>query len=60
MPKPTILGANPLRCVGAPLTFGRRQAQAPAMPSTDTIRDLILDGYEISIHCRAYPCSNRG
>jgi hypothetical protein len=29
------------------------------MPSTDTIRDLILNGYEISIHCRAYPCSNR-
>jgi hypothetical protein len=29
------------------------------MPSTDTIRDLILDGYEMSIHCRAYPCSNR-
>jgi hypothetical protein len=26
---------------------------------TDTIRDLILDGYEISIHCRAYPCTNR-
>jgi hypothetical protein len=34
-----------------------------AMPTTairiDTIRDLILDGYEISIHCRAYPCTNR-
>jgi hypothetical protein len=33
------------------------------MPSTairvDTIRDLILDGYEISIHCRAYSCTNR-
>jgi hypothetical protein len=33
------------------------------MPSTairvDTIRDLILDRYEISIHCRAYPCANR-
>jgi hypothetical protein len=29
------------------------------MPSTDTLRDLILDGYEISIHCRAYPCGNR-
>jgi hypothetical protein len=33
------------------------------MPSTairvDTIRDLILDGYEISIHCPAYPCTNR-
>jgi hypothetical protein len=27
--------------------------------STDTIRDLILDGYQISIHCRAYPCTNR-
>jgi len=26
-----------------------------AMSSTDTLRDLILDGYEISIHCRAYP-----
>jgi hypothetical protein len=25
------------------------------MPSTDTLRDLILDGHEISIHCRAYP-----
>jgi hypothetical protein len=29
------------------------------MPTTairiDTIRDLILDGYTISIHCRAYP-----
>jgi hypothetical protein len=23
------------------------------------LRDLILDGYEISIHCRAYPCMNR-
>jgi hypothetical protein len=21
--------------------------------------DLILDGYEISIHCPAYPCTNR-
>jgi hypothetical protein len=30
-----------------------------AMSSTDTLRDLILDGYEISIHCRAYPCANR-
>jgi hypothetical protein len=30
------------------------------MPSTvDTIRDLILGGYTISIHCRAYPCVNR-
>jgi hypothetical protein len=33
------------------------------MPSTairvDTVRDLILDGYEISIHCRAYPSTNR-
>jgi hypothetical protein len=29
------------------------------MPYTDTIRDLILDGYEISIHCRAYRCTNR-
>src|SRR6516225_2114284 len=27
--------------------------------SADTVRDLILDGYEISIHCRAYPCTNR-
>lgn len=27
--------------------------------STETIRDLILDGYEITIHCRAYPCRNR-
>jgi hypothetical protein len=33
------------------------------MPSTtispNTIRDLILEGYEISIHCRTYPCTNR-
>jgi hypothetical protein len=32
------------------------------MPSTavrtETIRDLILDGYTIVIHCRAYPCTN--
>ena len=55
--------------VGAPLPLGcdHRTLEAPtgapiipAMPSTsirvDTIRDLILDGYEISIHCRAYPC----
>jgi hypothetical protein len=27
--------------------------------STDTIRDLILDGYEITISCKAYPCTNR-
>jgi hypothetical protein len=27
--------------------------------STDTIRDLILDGYEVTLHCRAYPCTNR-
>jgi hypothetical protein len=27
--------------------------------STDTIRDLILNGYAISIHCRAYPCTSR-
>jgi hypothetical protein len=26
---------------------------------TDTIRDLILDGYEITISCKAYPCMNR-
>jgi hypothetical protein len=26
------------------------------MPSTDTIRDLILDCYEITISCKAYPC----
>ena len=25
------------------------------MSSTDTLRDLILDGYTISIHCRAFP-----
>jgi hypothetical protein len=32
----------------------------PSTVSIDTIRDLILDGYEISIHCRAaYPCMNR-
>jgi hypothetical protein len=33
------------------------------MPSTiispDTIRDLMLEGYEISIHCRTYLCTNR-
>jgi hypothetical protein len=26
--------------------------------SADTLRDLILDGYTISIHCTAYPCRN--
>jgi hypothetical protein len=25
---------------------------------SDTIRDLILDGYTIAIHCRRYPCTN--
>jgi hypothetical protein len=33
------------------------------MPTTaispTTIRDLILDGYEVTIHCNAYPCMNR-
>jgi hypothetical protein len=28
--------------------------------ATDTIRDLSFDCYEISIHCRAYLCGNRG
>jgi hypothetical protein len=27
--------------------------------STDTIRDLILDCYSITISCKAYPCMNR-
>lgn len=31
----------------------------PTTISTETIRDLILDGYEITIHCKAYPCTNR-
>jgi hypothetical protein len=25
----------------------------------DTIRELMLDGYTVSIHCNAYPCTNR-
>jgi hypothetical protein len=37
---------------GAPISLA-------AVPSTDTLRDLILGGYEISIHCRAYPCTKR-
>jgi hypothetical protein len=30
----------------------------PTAIRVDTIRDLILDGYTISIDCRAYPCTN--
>jgi hypothetical protein len=29
-----------------------------AVLSPDTIRDLILEGYQVTLYCRAYPCMN--